>query len=152
MRECVTFRPVLQLRTRILDLPLARKMWSPRALSLSLPVTSSTLLHPVTSDPHCCSWFRRSSALSHTSHTHTLPSFEPLNTSGPWDCGEREDHSWNMKAYQWCPLLWIRASAKCHKCNVDIIYNASTSATITTTPIIAIVTITTAEPLLSSHY
>lgn len=85
-------RPVLQSSTRILDLPLARKMWPPRALSLNLPVTSSTLLHPVTSDPHCCSWFRGAAAPSRTSHTHTPPSVEPLNTRGPWDCGDRGDH------------------------------------------------------------
>lgn len=89
----VELGPVLHLSTRMLDLPLARKIWSPRALSLSLPVTSSPRLQPVTSDPHWCSWFRGSAAPLHTSHTHTLPSVEPLNTRGPWDCREREDHN-----------------------------------------------------------
>lgn len=92
--------PVLQCRILSQARPSARNTRSPRGLSVRRP--SRCPPQPVTWESQRCSSLRGSRSEHRFSHTDTPPSAEPLNTSGPWDCGGQQRlvvrviHVWYM--------------------------------------------------------
>lgn len=108
--------PVLQCRILSQARPQARNTLSPRGLRVRRPHAPPP--QPVTWLFQWCSSLRGSLSEPRFSHTDNPPSAEPLNTSGPWDCGGHKRHSCHgdLSLYPVCVCLCTRVLEWVYAC------------------------------------